>query len=355
MTALPIIPLYNAAAAVISKSGLAHICAPFTGGVGTIFTLHRVQPAGTERPFQPNHHLSVTPEFLDRALSRVKQAGFDVVSLSEAVKRLKSGRRDRPFCTFTFDDGYQDNIDLALPVFQKHDAPMTVFVCTDVIDGKAVLWWEILEAVLAANDSVDFETAEGSLHFDTATATGKSQAAKSIECHFRSVPREEDAREEILQFARAYNIDALEICRSMGAHWQTLKKAVKHPLFHVGAHTITHPILSRLPAEQARGEIAESRRRIQSELDIFVEHFAYPYGSDDVCGKREFDMVAELGFKSGVTTMPGVLIGDHGNAPWALPRASLNGHYQNDAMIDSLISGVAFFIANGFRRSRALI
>jgi len=355
MTALPIIPLYNAAAAVISKSGLAQICAPFTGGVGTIFTLHRVQPAAPERAFQPNHHLSVTPEFLDRALSRVKKAGFDVVSLSETIKRLKSGRRDRPFCTFTFDDGYQDNIDLALPVFQKHGAPMTVFVCTDVIDGKAVLWWEILEAVLAANESVDFETADGFLHFDTATAAGKSQAAKSIEGHFRSVPREEDAREQMLQFARTYKVDAQEICRSMGARWQTLKKAVKDPLFHVGAHTITHPILSRLPAEQARSEMVESRSRIQSELDVYVEHFAYPYGGDTVCGKREFDMVAELGFKSGVTTMPGVLVGDHGHAPWALPRASLNGHYQNDAMIDSLISGVAFFIANGFRRSRALI
>lgn len=349
------IPLYNAAAAVISKSGLAHVCAPFTGGVGTIFTLHRVKPAGREREFQPNHHLSVTPEFLDRALSRVKQAGFDVVSLTEAVKRLRSGRHDRPFCTFTFDDGYQDNIDHALPVFRKHGAPMTVFVCTDVIDGNAVLWWEILEAVLAANEAVDFETADGCLHFDTATAIGKSQAAKAIESHFRSVPREEDARAQMLQFARTYNVDAQEICRSMGARWPTLKRAVRDPLFHVGAHTITHPILSRLPAEQARTEIVESRSRIQSELDVFVEHFAYPYGSDDVCGKREFDMVADLGFKSGVTTMPGVLVNDHGTAPWALPRASLNGHYQNDAMIDSLISGVAFFIANGFRRTRALI
>lgn len=347
------IPIYNAAAAFISKSGLARICAPFTGGMGTIFTLHRVIAGGRTRDFQPNHHLTVTPEFLDKVIVRVRESGFDIVSLSEAIKRLKSGGSDRPFCTFTFDDGYQDNIDLALPIFRKYNAPMTVFVCTDVVDGSAVLWWEILEAVLAKNSVVTFETGGSALHFKTPDAASKGAAAKGIEKHFRSIADEAEARAQIVRFAESYHVDSRALCRSMGSTWDTLRKAAKDPLFHVGAHTISHPMLSRLPEEEARREIFGSRERIQSELDVYVEHFAYPYGYDQACGKREFEIVADLGFKSAVTTKPGVLMPCHGKAPWCLPRASLNGHYQNDGMVDSLVSGVPFFLANGFRRVSA--
>ena len=357
MTALPVIQMYKAAAALISKSGLAQICAPFTGGMGTIFTLHRIKPSGGPTDgtgFQPNYHLAVTPEFLDRVLSRVKESGFEIISLTETVKRLKSGVSERPFCTFTFDDGYLDNIEYALPIFRKHDAPMTVFVCTDLIDGTAILWWEILEAVLVKHDSVEFEIDSEIRHFETVDIAGKAEAARVISNQFRTSPNETAARAQFLRFAEKYGVDPGAICRAIGADWSALKKAAKDPLFHVGGHTVSHPILSRLSPEDVRQEIEQGRSRLQSELDIFVEHFAYPYGDEAACGRREFDIVAEMGFKSAVTTRPGVLMPSHGQAPWALPRASLNGHYQNDAMVDSLASGVPFFVANGFRRIPAV-
>jgi len=350
MNAMPMIPLYKTAAALISGSGLATVCAPFTGGMGVIFTLHHVQPTRPRRGFQPNHHLSVTPEFLDDALTRVKQRGFDIVTLNEAVKRLKAGRAERPFCAFTFDDGYRDNIEYALPVFRKHSAPMTVFVCTGVIDGTAVLWWEILEAVLGKTDRVRFDAGGEILELDSAGPAAKCEAARVIEMHFRGLADEDEARAQIVRFAEAYDVDAAAICRSLGADWDMLRKAARDPLLHIGAHTINHPLLSRLSPDAARSEIVQSRERIEAELSVHVEHFAYPYGFSQACGAREFEMLSHLGFKSAVTTRPGVLVPAHGAAPWSLPRASLNGHYQNRAMVDSLLSGVPFFLANGFRR-----
>ncbi|MEM8812677.1 MAG: polysaccharide deacetylase family protein [Pseudomonadota bacterium] len=347
------IPLYKAAASLIANSGIASICAPFTGGMGTIFTLHRVVPGKREGAFQPNSHLAVTPEFLDSVLHRVKRRGFDIVSLTEAVKRVGKGESDRPFCAFTFDDGYLDNIQHALPIFRRHNAPMTVFVCTDVIDGTAVLWWEILEAVLMKRDLVEFGHGENARRYDCADYSGKSNAAREIEMQFREMALENEARSAMVDFASRYDVDPEAICRGLGATWADLKKAVKDPLFHVGAHTISHPILSRLAECEVRAEIDRGRTRLIDELGVYVEHFAYPYGFKEACARREFDIVSTMGFKSAVTTRPGVLMPDHANALFALPRVSLNGHYQNRAMVDSLLSGVPFFVGNGFRRAPA--
>jgi Polysaccharide deacetylase len=217
-----------------------------------------------------------------------------------------------------------------------------------------VLWWEILEAVLDRTDLVEFDTDAGNRRIRVDTAERKCNAAKTIAGHLAALPCEEQARASIRTLAEKYGVDGAALCRRAGATWDQLRKAVRDPLFHVGAHTVSHPTLSRLTSGQVRAEVLQSRDRLQSELGIHVEHFAYPYGYRSACGRREFDLVAEMGFKSAVTTRPGVLVPSHAESLTALPRVSLNGHYQTMAMVDSLVSGVPFFIGNGFRRAPAL-
>lgn len=350
---MSVVPFYKAAATLIARSGLAVACAPFTGGMGMIFTLHRVQPEkGTG--FRPNMHLEVTPDFLDRVLARVRDRGFEIVTLMEAVRRVRAGGSDKPFCVFTLDDGYRDNIVHALPVFRRHSAPMTVFVCTDLIDGKPVLWWEILQAVLERTEDVEFDLGAGNRRIRVDTPERKCSAAKTIAGQLLALPTEQQARAGIKALAEKYGVDGTALCRQAGATWDALRKAVRDPLFHVGAHTVSHPTLSRLTPDEVRSEVLQGRERLQSELGIYVEHFAYPYGYRSACGQREFDLLAEMGFKSAVTTRPGVLVPAHAQTLTALPRVSLNGHYQTIAMVDSLLSGVPFFIGNGFRRAPAL-
>ncbi len=93
---------------------------------GVVLTLHRVRAASAD-PFQPNGHLEITPDFLGEVIARLKRQGVRIVDLDEAADRMKARGSER-FAVLTFDDGYRDNHDVALPLLRAADVPFTVFV-----------------------------------------------------------------------------------------------------------------------------------------------------------------------------------------------------------------------------------
>ncbi len=112
----------KAAMSGLYHSGAHRLLAPYTQGTGLIFTLHQVRPE-EDKAFAPNRILEVTPEFLDAVLDQVQEAGLDVVSLDEAMRRLKEGD-ERRFVCFTFDDGYRDNLHYAYPLFKRRGSAL---------------------------------------------------------------------------------------------------------------------------------------------------------------------------------------------------------------------------------------
>src|SRR5215207_5229442 len=122
---------------------------PLAQGCGAILMFHHVRP-WRERAFAPNRLLEITPEFLDSALAIAVELGFDLVPLDEVPLRLR--RPGRPFAAITFDDGYRDTAEHALPVLRRHGAPFTVFVTTRFADGAGGLWWLELEEAIARLD-----------------------------------------------------------------------------------------------------------------------------------------------------------------------------------------------------------
>ena len=98
-------------------------------GRGVVFTLHHVRPHVPEA-FEPNAHLEITPRFLDAALRRLRREGYRFVPLGEVPVLLAEPEGGAPFAAFTLDDGYSNNLEHALPVFERHQAPFTVFVAS---------------------------------------------------------------------------------------------------------------------------------------------------------------------------------------------------------------------------------
>ncbi len=99
-----------------------------------------------------------------------------------------------------------------------------------------------------------------------------------------------------------------------------------------------------------RHELAESRRLIEQRLDRPARHLAYPVGDPTSAGRREFAIAADLGFASAVTTRPGMIFPAHRDHRLALPRLSLNGHWQSLESLEVLLSGVPFALWNKGRR-----
>jgi len=333
-------------------SGAHHLLRPLLSGVGAIFMLHHVRPA-REAAFQPNRHLEVTPDFLRATLSHLRSRGIDIVSMDELHERLVQGRFTRPFAAFTLDDGYRDNLEFALPVLREFDAPLAVYVASEFAEGTGRLWWTALETVIAKAEQIDIQIGNSALRLDATTPAAKQMAFDRLHDWLRALPGEHDLKREIEALCARYDVDMAALCRSLCLSWDEVKAFAADPLVTIGAHTISHCNRARQSEGIAAQEMAVSRARIEQALGRTVLHFAYPYGDREAAGEREFALAASAGFKTAVTTRPGMLFAENAGHMTALPRVSLNGNYQDARILPVLTSGAATAMWNGFRRIAA--
>ncbi len=319
------------------------------GGLGVIFCLHQVTPGGgTQSGFAPNSNLEIAPEFLSDIITLVKSLGYEPVSTSTAVERLKSGRKGNRFAVFTLDDGYKDNQLHALPVFQKHQCPFTIYVAPRIADGTCEIWWRGLEAVIAKARHLNVDINGKLFVGDIQSEPAKWSAWQALAPQLQAMP-EFAQRDCIRQLAERNHVDLNAICRSAAMTWDELRELNSNPLVTIGAHTLNHYNLLKLPEADARREIVESRQRVAAELNAPVEHFAFPYGNRDAAGPREFTMSEKAGFQSSVVTRMGTLQPEHANHLHALPRIMISGRFQKIRYIEALLSGVPARLSNGFR------
>lgn len=313
--------------------------------------LHHVRPNGIAQPgFAPNSGLEVTPHFLDMVIGHVVEEGYDLISLTEAAARLRGEvPAGRPFAVFTLDDGYADNFVHAWPVFRRHACPFTIFVAPAISDGTCALWWRGLEAVIAGAPQVTGVLDGSGFEIDTLSDASKQAAFKRLYWPVRNMP-EHQQREWIRQFCTRHGVDLDAQCRSEAMTWDDARQIAADPLCTIGAHTINHYAIAKLPPEEALAEAIASRDRIAEELGQVPEVFAYPYGDPGSAGPRDFDLIREAGFHAAVTTRKGLIFPAHKDHLTALPRLSLNGGYQKLRYVDVLLSGSAFALWNGFKR-----
>jgi peptidoglycan/xylan/chitin deacetylase (PgdA/CDA1 family) len=331
----------------LRRSGAHRLLEPFARGAGLIYMLHRVKPAETA-DFAPNAILEVTPEFLDQVIAQTRDAGLDIVTLDEAAQRLAESAPGR-FACFTFDDGYRDNAEHALPVFQAHDAPFTVYVPTDFPDGRGEFWWVALEEAIAASDAVSVVWREGAETYECAAPQGKWAAFESIYWRLRTLP-EDEARAHVRKLAADARVDMQTMCRDLVMDWDALRLFASDPLVTIGAHTAGHYAVAKLDADRAEREMRESRDRIERELGARPRHFSFPYGDPSSAGARDFAMARKLGFTTAVTTRKGMLHPGHRDHLTALPRVSLNGDFQSLDYTALYLGGAPFALLNRFRQ-----
>jgi len=334
-------------------SGMHHWLRPLLGGVGSILTLHHVRPARPEG-FQPNRLLEVTPDFLETLVGRLARARIDVVSLDEMHRRFIEGDFKRRFVCLTFDDGYRDFLRWAYPVLRKHKLPFAMYIATSFPDRLGELWWVALEAVIAQNSRIGMVINGDDRYFECASVGQKRELYDEIYRYLRSMKTEEEVRRVVRDLCACYRVDVASFCRDLCMDWPEIVDLAADPLCTIGAHTVNHMMLRKVPSDATvRAEMEMSRAVLEAALGKRPEHLAYPVGDPTSAGPREFRIAAELGFKTAVTTRPGVLFKAHRDYLTALPRISVNGEFQQQRYLKVLMSGAGTAFWNRFRRVSA--
>ncbi|HEX2140620.1 MAG TPA: polysaccharide deacetylase family protein [Woeseiaceae bacterium] len=319
------------------------------GGIGAILTLHHVRPSRAAT-FQPNRLLEVSPEFLAAVIEELRRANFSFVSLDEMHRRLIARDSSSRFVCLTFDDGYRDNLFWAYPLLKKYEVPFAIYVPTSFPEGRGDLWWLILEDVIAATSDLELEIGGEIRRFACGGPAEKQAAFDAVYWWLRSLANEGELRAIVQKLAQGRGIDPAARCAQLCMSWQEIATLAADPLVTIGAHTVNHLMLRKASDAVVRREMAESAATIQARLGIRPAHLSYPVGDPTSAGPREFAFARELGFKTAVTTRPGVLFPEHRDHLTALPRISLNGEFQRLRYVRVLTSGAATALWNGFKR-----
>ncbi|MGH6761442.1 MAG: polysaccharide deacetylase family protein [Phyllobacterium sp.] len=328
-------------------SGAASLAGYALGGLGSILMLHHVRPSPSS-PLGVNAHLTVTPDFLDQIISALKQDGIDLISMDELVERLSTGRTSaRRFATFTLDDGYRDNLQHAWPVFKKHDVPFTIYIAPGLIDGSAILWWEILEQVVSAALSM---TVPGHGIMRCASIEEKQHVYGLLLAYLTSEVAEQDQFSVVRSMAERHGVDWAAFGPENLLNWAEIRQLASEPLCTIGSHGINHYALKRLPEIKAVEELRGAVDLIEFHTGKRPAHLAYPYGYETAVGERDVELASRVGLSSAVTTRHGTIQRAHRNHIHALPRISLNGRFQDITYPRVMMTGFTTLLANRGRR-----
>jgi peptidoglycan/xylan/chitin deacetylase (PgdA/CDA1 family) len=282
-------------------------------------------------------------------LGHFKQRGWRFVPVDELV--ADSGKEPEPHrIAVTLDDGYRDNLQYAFPVFRKHSVPFTIYVCPGFTDRTSELWWEALERMIAASDTFAPPGEASSAPAETRTPEQKRAMFERWRIWLTTVADDKRQRSVIRALAAIHELDLAALAQELVMDWHETRAIAAEPLCAIGAHTMTHAALARLPEEEALQEIQQSVERIAAEIGSRPTSIAFPYGYPSAAGAREAELAERTGLAASFTTQPG-FVTDLGPRH-GLPRVSVNGLFQEARYMDVLLTPGLWRIRDQIRRFR---
>jgi peptidoglycan/xylan/chitin deacetylase (PgdA/CDA1 family) len=255
-----------------------------------VLVFHRVLP-------EPDPLLREDPDVADFAAQMdIVRATCTVLPLAEAVERLYTRSLPPNAACITFDDGYANNLTCAAPVLEERGLPATVFVTTGFLEGGRMWNDTVIESVRRAGGELDL-TPIGLGRFELPDVPARRHASQRLRKTLKYLSPEERA-EKTTQIAEIVGRDLPEgLMLSESQVKQLVQRGVD-----VGAHTMSHPILTRLDDATARREIVTSKETLEAVTGAGVELFAYPNGQPQRdYARRHVEMVREAGFSAAVS------------------------------------------------------
>ena len=257
--------------------------------------------------------LAVSPENFNQQLDYIKSTCY-VMPLLELNEAIQKGNLPNRAVAITFDDGYIDVLEQAYPILKSKQLPATVFVTSGQIGSQREFWWDDLERVLLLPDNLPKKL--------DLTIQGQK-----YQWDLLSLDEKEKVHGEVFQLIKPLkNIERMMVLDQLAdwagvgesgrTQYRTMEKSeivqlVQDNLIEIGAHTVTHPMLSLLASDEQKREIISGRKKLEEIIDNHVQSFAYPYGKVEDYSNDSVEIVSTAGFSLGCTSICGSIeVGD---------------------------------------------
>lgn len=290
------------------------------------------------QPFSAWHHMSA--ERFEEQIAYMARR-YHCISAANLLENLARGRNDPYSVVVTFDDGFASNLHVALPILQRYQVPATFFIISGMLESNGFMWPDRLACIIGGAELQES-------HFEGVTlmlrdATEKGAAYRSLVKVCKALPVDE-RNLYLEQLAQCLRVDEAAFPQQpwwddyrimSGAEVRLLSQS---PLVEIGAHTMTHPVLSRTDTAHARQEITESRQALEKLLGK-VRYFAYPYGGSDDYTALHRQMCIDAGYEAAFSAKMGAVI--RNTDRFEIPRMGIGGEMRIADLEYALSGGVA--------------
>lgn len=256
-------------------------------------------------PLTVNEWCFVEENFFRVQIAYLKKH-FEIISLSEAVERMRGGGIKRPTAVITFDDGYQNNFDVAFPILLRERIPATIFLTTGLINTNDTVWYCRFNIALSQTRRLHMEW--NGFKFDLSTLDLKAKASVAIQESLKKLGQSQlmtTLRNIILRLdgdpdcsietdSPFRMLDKIAIAEMAGSE-----------LIEFGAHTHTHAILSQLSDKERYNEIRQSIGTVYELTGRPCRCFAYPNGRAEDYNMETIRDLETCGIQIAVTTISG--------------------------------------------------
>jgi peptidoglycan/xylan/chitin deacetylase (PgdA/CDA1 family) len=292
-------------ARMLARSGVlrgVEIAFPRRGVV--IWNYHRIGSAAGN-PFDDGV-FSATAEELAKQLQYLKK-NFRLITMDEFLRGMETGFAflGGAAAMVTFDDGYRDNFELALPVLKDVGVAATFFLPTEFLESPKLPWWDRIAYVVKKTKEERIKL-EYPAKVEIDLGGGREGAIQRIIAIYKSAAAMEDARFfASLESAAKVDVDEIGLARELFMDWEQARKLVAAGM-SIGGHTHTHPILARLAESQQRWELVESKRILEERMNLKIDAFAYPVGSVGAFSETTKGVVRECGYRAAFSFYGGI-------------------------------------------------
>jgi peptidoglycan/xylan/chitin deacetylase (PgdA/CDA1 family) len=243
---------------------------------------------------------------------------YSPVSIDDVAQFAKSGRQLPPRAVaVTFDDGFADNYEVALPILSRYGIPATFYIMVDAVANGALPWYCRIRYAFSTTAKAKWSSPETNQSYTLNSPLARKAAMTAAwETAAKMIGRLQ--QDFVAGVERSLEIEPVNAPHGFMLTWEQVR-ALKKAGHIIGAHTLSHPNLAHVSDGEARLEIVGSQKTLEKEMGESVEHFSYPHPAlNPQWSNLTLGITREAGFKSAVLTTRGPVRA--GDDPLALKR-----------------------------------